>query len=271
MRVFITVLISVFFLFGKAGNLLPVGARSASLVNATVASTGLFSTFQNQAGLAYINSFQAGIAVENRFLAPELNTGGFSAAIPTRVGVAALSFSRFGYELYNESRYGVAFSKAFGENFSMGLQLNYLQTQIAENYGQRGVLAGEVGFRVKASDNLFIGAHVFNPTRARLAEYLDERLPTRFRVGLQYSFGESLLTFLEVEKSLTGKAIVKGALEYQFLQKFYLRMGTSSNFYQNSFGFGLAFQRLKFDLAAQYHYVMGFSPHVGLTFSSSKP
>ena len=56
----------------------------------------------------------------------------------------------------------------FGENFSAGIQLDYLTTKIGEGYGNNGVVAGEFGLQAKPLKNLTIGAHIFNPSRAKI-------------------------------------------------------------------------------------------------------
>jgi len=254
--------------FGKANasNLQPIGARSAALSHATIAADGILSAFQNQAALATLENFSAGFAIENRFLVPELNIGAFAMAMPTDIGVINMGVQRFGNSLYAESRYGLGFSKSFNEKISLGLQLNYFETRLGENYGTSGRLVGEFGFRVKVSEDLFVGGHLFNPTRVNISKNLTEPIPTTFRLGAQYSFSDQLLTFAEIDKPINGKAQVKAAFEYQFLEKFYLRAGLSTLPIQNSFGFGIQLGALRFDLAAQYNQLLGFSPQVGLIY-----
>jgi hypothetical protein len=99
-----------------------------------------------------------------------------------------------------------------------------------------------------------------------ISKKLTEPIPTTFRLGAQYSFSDQLLTFAEIDKPINGKAQVKAAFEYQFLEKFYLRAGLSTLPIQNSFGFGIQLGALRFDLAAQYNQLLGFSPQVGLIY-----
>jgi len=250
----------------NASNLQPIGARSAALSHATIASNGILAAFQNQAGLADIEKFSAGFAIENRFLVPELNIGAFALAMPTEVGVINLNIQRFGNTLYAETRYGIGFSKSFNEVISLGLQLNYFETRLGENYGTSGRLVGEFGFRAKVSDDLYVGGHIFNPTRVGISSSLREKIPTNFRLGAQYSFSDQLTVFGEIEKPINNSTMVKAAFEYQFLEKFYLRAGLSNRPLQNSFGFGIDLGSLRFDLAGQYNQILGFSPQVGLIY-----
>lgn len=266
MKQLFVIFFSFAFYIGFSSNIQPIGARSAALSHATVASSGVLSSFQNQASLAYLQQFSAGFSVENRFLIPELNIAAFAMSMPTQLGVISANVQRFGNTLYSESKYGLSYSKLFNDKIAMGLQLSYLETRLADNYGFSGRLLGEFGFRAQMTDDLFIGGHIFNPTRTNVSRGLTEKIPTRFRLGLQYSFSEQLTVFSEIEKSMTEKLAIKAALEYEFLQKFYFRLGLSNRPLQNSFGFGINLGSLRFDLAAQYNALLGFSPQVGLVY-----
>ena len=266
MRWIFTVLFFPILFAANASNLLPMGARSAGLSHATVATYSIFSGFQNTAGLAYLPKFSAGFAVESRYLTPELNSGAFSLAMPSDLGVVGVNVQRFGNDLFNETRYGLSFSKLFSNKIAMGLQLNYFETRIAENYGYAGRLVADFGFLANATEKLTVGAHIFNPTRVNISKNLTEKIPTRFRLGIQYKFSDELLTLLEIEKPIAGKATLKGGAEYQFAEKFFFRLGLSNRPLQNSFGFGIMLGHLRFDLAAQYDQILGISPQVGLIF-----
>lgn len=258
-------------LVARAGNEnFPVGARSAAMGNASVSLSDVWSAHHNQAGLGFMNRISAGVYYENRFMIKELGLKGGAIAIPVKAGAFGLSVSNFGYTSYNENKYSLSFAKAFGKKLSFGIAMDYLTTKIAEGYGSKGVLAAELGIQSRPLKGLTIGAHVFNPTHARLTDYNNERIPTIIRLGADYNFSEKVTCAIETEKDMSKKAIFKAGVEYKAVKEFYLRAGISTNPDLGSFGFGLNLKNLKIDVSANYHQVLGVSPQFGLMYVFGK-
>lgn len=242
------------------------GARSAGMGNASVCLTDVWSNFNNQAGLGFIKQTSVGANYENRFGMKELSTKSVAAATPVKGGVFGVNVSSFGYTLYHENKYGLAFGKSFGEFLSAGIQMDYLSYNIAEGYGNKGFLTAEMGILAKPMKNLIIGAHLFNPTRTKLATYNNEKIPTLMNLGVNYIFSEKVFVAVEIEKDIDHKPSVKVGTEYHPIKEFYLRAGVSSNPSQPAFGFGLDLKNFKLDVSAQFHSVLGFSPQFGLSY-----
>jgi hypothetical protein len=248
------------------------GARAAAMGQSGVALEDLWSVSHNQAGLASLTAPVAGCYFENRFLVSELALKSFAVALPVRSsGVLALHASQFGYSRYHESKAGLAFGRKLGERFSAGVQLDVLSVYIAEGYGTQTTFAVEGGFLAEPLDGLKIGVHVYNPTRARLAEYGDERLPVLFRAGASYKFSDKVLWCAEAEKDLEYAAVFRSGLEYHPSEPFYIRAGMASGPALVSMGFGFRLNHLVIDVASSYHDVLGFSPQFGLAYELSKP
>lgn len=248
----------------------PVGARSSGLGNASVSFGDVWSAHHNQAGLGFVRDISAGAYYENRFLLKELSIKGGVVALPVKGGTFGLCISNFGYSLYNENKYSLSFAKTFGDKLSAGIAIDYLSTKIGEGYGSKGVLAAEFGIQAKPLKGLTIGAHVFNPTRSKIADYNDERLPTIIRFGGDYNFSDKVTVAIETEKDIAQKAIFKAGIEYKPVKEFYIRAGIGTNPTLTSFGFGINLKNLKIDIAANYHQTLGFSPQLGLTYTFKK-
>jgi len=264
------------FIFNSASNFsaiagdgtIATGARSSATGGASLTYHDLWSAFNNQAGLGKVKGFSAGVTNEFRFLVPELSVRGLAIALPVKnAGVFGVSISYFGYSVYNEKKIGLAYSRAFGDKVSAGLQIDYLSTHLAESYGDRHAFTAEAGIQVLLLKNLVIAAHVYNPTRTKLSDYDDERFPTTLKAGLSYTFSEKLIVSAESEKSICEHNIFKAGVEYHIVKPLYLRCGLSTNPGLYSFGFGLRIGKLEVDMASTYHQVLGFSPQVSLTYA----
>ena len=247
-----------------------IGGRSAGMANASVTLNDLWAIHNNQAGLSEIKNISAGIYYENLYGLKELGLKSGAAVLPTKSGVFGISLSYFGYSQYNENKIGLAYAKSFGNKFSAGIQLDYLSTHIAENYGNTSAIAAEIGLLYKINKKINIGAHVYNPTRTKIADYNDERVPTTFRLGLSYLISEKLIVAFESEKDIQYKPSFKAGFEYHAVKQFYFRAGISTNPILNSFGFGLEFKNFNLDFATSYHQALGFTPQVSIIFHKSE-
>jgi hypothetical protein len=246
----------------------PSGAASAGMGNASVTLQNLWSVSQNQAGLAGLEKIAAGVYYDRRFNLDETSVKSFALAIPvSNLGVFGAHINMFGFSLYNEKKLGVSYARKFGESLNTGVQLNYLSTTIAEDYGSNNALTVELGAQVRLLEGLSIGAHIFNPTQASLAEYDDERIPTILKIGLGYEFSPKLLAAIETEKDIDQEAMFKGGLEYRPVDQIYIRAGISTNPVMNSFGVGFLLNNLQIDIAATMHQSLGWSPHMSLTYT----
>ncbi len=242
------------------------GGRPAAMGNAAVTLYDLWAVSHNQAGLAGIENIVAGIYMENRFLIPELNFGAGAVAMPAAGGVFGLSFTHFGYSLYNENKVGLSYSRFFGEKFSAGVQLNYHHLSIGSDYGSKSTMTVELGAIYEVIDNLHIGFHLFNPTMTKVADYDNERIPTIMRGGFSYTFSDQVIFVFETEKDISLDAVYKAGIEYHIIEPIYLRAGIGTNPTANSFGFGLVLGNFHLDLSSSYHHVLGYSPQLGMIY-----
>ena len=257
---------SVSQLFGQKDNVC-IGARSAAIGNASVTLADFWSVHNNQAGMASYKKIAVGVYYENRFLVKETGLKCLSVIIPVKkAGVFGLNVSNFGYNLYNESKVGLAYAMAFGERFSAGVQLDYIYTHIGENYGNKGLVTFEVGLRTKIIKNLVIAAHVFNPANFRLAAHNRERIPLIYKIGLSYSFTDKAIVATEVEKDMNFKPVFKVGFEYKVVKPVYLRIGFNTNPTLISFGAGFEFHKFKLDISASRHPALGFSPQASFIY-----
>jgi hypothetical protein len=244
-----------------------LGSRSAGLANATVMLPDLWSVHHNQAGLAFIDKITLGFHHENKFIVPEFSLQAFAAAIPAKPGTIGFSYSYFGYHSYHETKVGLSFGRTLGKFFAAGVQLDYLHTFIAEEYGNQGNLAIETGILAIPLENLFIGAHIFNPTRTKISAYNEERVPTILRAGIGYKFAGRIFICMETEKELDSRPIYKSGIEFMFFDKLFVRTGISTNPTQNTFGIGYSYKGFKANVAFTLHQQLGLTPHFSLMFS----
>ncbi len=265
--IFIFVIIFAPNIAKAAGDIFPIGSRSAGMGRSSVAITDFWSAMNNQAGIALYKKPAVGIYYENRFLLNKLSNKSIAGIIPTKYGVFAATYNHFGYNLYSNQKVGIAYARAFGENFRVGLQLDYLHTSLGNNYGAKGNLTFEIGVQTDVNKHITIGAWVFNPIMVQLANYDNEKLPAIYRLGFAWHISTAFLATVEVEKNTAiSPIIIRGGIEYELNSKFYFRTGFSTQKEIFSFGMGINIANLKFNISAIMHESLGFSPQAALIF-----
>lgn len=252
-----------------AGDGLPTGARAIAMGGTSVTLSDNYSLFNNQAGMAFIKKSSASISSQRGFMLSEFNTAAGGVTLPTKSGVFGVNVSYFGFNVYNEKSAGLSYARLFSETISGGVQLDYHSTAISE-YGTQSAVTFEAGLLVKIFSQLNFGAHVYNPVRAQLGFYEDERLPTVFRAGLGYTVSDKVLLTIETEKDMDYSARFKGGLEYKPSDKIFLRGGFMTNPFRSCFGAGYRIKDFDINLAAAYHQLLGFTPNFSLSYEFGK-
>ena len=265
-------LVLIFYLAGcqyayGANGTIPIGARSAGMGRCSVALHDIWSIQNNQAGMAFTNKIAIGFDYGSQFMIDKMSTKNLAVMVPGKFGVAGVSFNYFGYGLYNEMKIGLAYGRAFGNYLRIGLQLDYLQTTLGDNYGKKSGVTFEVGLQSDVTEHLTIGIWTYNPMMISLNDYANERIPAIYRLGMAYRFSPALMTTLEVEKRSDYQPVVlRGGVEYAIKKRFFMRAGFGTAQEIFSMGFGMRLKSFQFDLAAVMHQTLGFSPEMGLRF-----
>lgn len=247
-----------------------VGARSAGMAHTSVTLTDIWAIHHNQAGLAFLEHPSASVYYENRFMIKEMGLSAVAFAMPAKSGTFGIVYHSFGYSQYAETKFGIAYGRKLSEKLSAGIQLNYNTIRLGDIYGKNQALTGEIGVRAQLTDELTLGAHVYNVSRAKLSGYNNEYIPTIMRLGMDYKISKKVFVAAEAQKDIDNRIIFKSGIEYHVIEAIYLRAGISTNPVLNTFGFGLAHKGIHLDVAASYHQVLGFSPQVSLTYNFIK-
>jgi len=247
------------------------GAKSLSLANTSVSQEDVWANFNNQAGLARLEHKEFAVFFEDRYFNSGLNTIGFAAAMPTKSGTFGIGYKRFGVaDLFNQSNTSINYGRLLSENFSIGAGISYLNTFIGNNYGQSSSISAHLGFIAKLNESLFLSSHVSNLNRAKVAEFNDERYPTLLTVGLKYLVSEKVATMLEVDKDMMHKPSYRGAVDYNIIENFFVRIGVASNPTLFSFGVGYSKNAFTIDYGASLHQVLGLTNNISLSYALGK-
>jgi len=257
-----SLLFTVSMVYGQHGLSTSAGARGIGIGNSNLVFKDIYSGFNNQAGLAYLDNFSGAVFVENKFLLKELQFVGLSIAQPTNSGTWGMTLNYFGFTDYNEQKVGLSYSRILFDKLAIGAQFDFLNTRITE-YGNANGVTFEIGLQYEILDKLMAGAHVYNPIRTTIG---DEELPSIIQIGLTYSLADYITISGAIEKDTNLPYNIKVGAEYQIFEKVDIRVGMNSNPNRFSFGLGYMVNNIQLNAAATYHDILGFSPSFGLSF-----
>lgn len=239
------------------------GARGSSMGGCSVALCDFWSVQNNPAGIARWQSSSAGISYENRFLMKELSYYNAAAVLPLNIGSFGLTFSRFGFEGYNENKIGIAYARQLGPHIRIGLQLDYLSFKFSGDYAKRRTATFELGLQSDITEKLTIGVFVFNPINIKLKTIHKQKIPIVLKFGLSYKITDDFSASTEIEYNSDKDFDYRFGLEYLATRDFFIRAGVHTKPATASIGVGYSIRRFIIDIAAS------MNQHTGVSFQTS--
>ncbi|MGY6741124.1 MAG: hypothetical protein ACXIUQ_00200 [Cecembia sp.] len=246
----------------------PKGARSMGMGNAHTTLSDAWSIFNNVGGLSRIQYSQAAFAYDHRLDLDELTTLAAALVIKNKDFGWGIGVASFGSEYFSQQHFGMGISNQLGIA-SLGLKINYFQTSI-EGYGTGRAAVLEFGGIAELSPELFFGAHIYNPTRAKFGKQSPDHLPTVVKAGISYRPSEKLSVQIEAEKDIVLDPLLKLGLEYNLLNKIWGRTGINTLTSHLFFGIGFQGRTLHFDYAMTQHPALGYTHHFSANVQLSK-
>jgi len=243
----------------------PAGARGAAMGGTGLTFVDINSAFRNQAGLAYLQNFGGIVLGERRFMDSPVHTFSAAAAYPSDFGTFGLTLNYFGIDAFNEQKIGLAYARKLFDNLAIGVQFDYLTTQIQE-YGSAGAITFEAGLHSKISQVLALAVHVYSPARIEWTE--GEHLPSIFAIGLAYQPSNQVVVTAEAEKDIDFDTRFRAGVEYLAVEKVWIRAGVATNPVNVSFGLGYAISdQLRMDVSSVYHQYLGVTPGFAVIYT----
>lgn len=244
------------------------GARSSGLSYADVCIRDFWALRNNQAGLAWLDKPAAGIYFENRFGLKKLNFQSIGAVYPFSFGTVGVTADYYGSASYNETTAGLAYAMKLHENFSAGIQIDCLSTFIdIDRFSQSTAVTFELGLLYEVSDEIRLGAHMYNPFEQRMESQAYETIPSVFSLGLLFEITDNLLVSTEADKTTGKSECYHMGIEYAILETTFARVGVSTGQSLFSFGFETRISSMSLQLASSMHHTLGFSPMASLIYN----
>jgi hypothetical protein len=259
------ILTGVSTLFGQSQENKMSDAASAGMGGIGTFSTEIYAAHNNQAGLGFLSATTFSIYSSRAYMVEGVNTFAGLAAIPASFGTVGLEINYYGYEAYNEQKIGISYARKLSPNFALGIQFDYLSTNIKE-YGQASGVTVELGLLYFINKDFRLGVHLFNPVQTKIGD-IEEPVPAVAKIALAIDPSEKVTLALENEITLRNRMNFKGGIEYRPDPKFKIRTGVMTEPFTLTFGFGLQLAGWQFDLATGFHQYLGLTPHLSIIYA----
>jgi hypothetical protein len=239
------------------------GAAEEGMARVCIMNPGFWSSFNNQASLAFNNSLLIGFNYENRFGIMELGTRTAGILIPAGKASLGAAYSHFGYTDFKRDMAGLACGLKITDKISAGVQIDYYSERTSGEYSNNKFISFETGVIFSPADNIRVGVHLFNPVPNSLRK---TGLPMTIRVGAGTDLNKALFAGAEVEMSSGKKLIIRSGFEYIMAKSLSLRAGYCTNNNSFSFGTGYILKMVQLDLGFSTHDRLGVTSSVSMIF-----
>ncbi len=240
-----------------------IGADAWMQGGGSTTLSNVYAVLNNPAQMSYLNKWQAGLFSEQRFNRKELTLANFSIAVPNKIIAVGLAVNCFGFQDFNQQRIALSASKKLAETFSLGVQLNYVATNIKE-YGNAATLVLGLGVAYHPIKKVQLGLMVFNPSQQQLSANVSDIVPAFARLGVKYQVNDKVYVTGEADQQLDKKVVFRGGLRYEVHKRVAFAIGTASQPTLFTFGTSILAGNVSIDAAATVHQTFGFTPQLGL-------
>lgn len=237
-----------------------LGARANAMGNVATVHTDEWTLWNNIGALAQNENLSVLGTYHLPFGMADFQTFALGAVAPLKFGgVAGLSITRFGDELYNEMQIGLGYSHQI-DKVSLGLKVNYAQVAF-QDLGSIGTVVLEFGGLAEITPKFHFGAHIYNLNQAKFSSDFseDEEIPTIMRAGLSYQPIKPLNLVFETEKNINFPASFKFGVDYNVFKNIYFRTGIETEAFISHFGIGFYHKKLRIDYALASESTLGLS------------
>ena len=240
-----------------------LGAESGMLGGCNVLLSNVFSVVNNPAAVSDLKKWQAGVFGEKRFGQKELGTSNFTIAVTNKWVDFGAAVNLYGFDKFNQQRFVLSAAKKLAPTFSLGVQINYLNTSIGE-YGNSGALVLGAGVYYQPVSKMRVAFMLFNPNQQQLGNKVSDKVPTYARFGLSYRVNEKVDVLAEAEQALEQKITFRSGIKYRVNKRITFAVGASSQPVLLTFGSSIQANNLAIDFAAQVHQILGVIPQFSL-------
>lgn len=248
------------------GERLETSGRAVALGGAFVGlGNSAYAIFYNPAGLSRLALREVSGFYARPFGLSELSYFNFAYAdpllLPESFGTMGVAAQRYGFDLYNETKFSLAYANSFEQKFFYGVTVSYNTLAIA-TYGTDAAFGIDAGVMALLSPQLAVGFAATNLNRPVMSTAA-EPLAQTYTLGASYRMLTNVMLVADLEKDVRYPLSIKAGAEYEPVASLALRLGFATEPSKLTGGIGLRYAGIEFDYAFYSH------PDLGLTHQAS--
>lgn len=232
------------------------GARNSGIGNASVTISDPYSIFNNIGALGRLDNHYVFAGYQSRYNISDFQIIGAGGIYHhPKYGNAGIGFYRSGGEDFSKQRINLAIGHTI-QLVSLGLGVDLIQYRTS-TLGSKQTVAIQFGGVAEIIPQLRFGAHIFNISQSKLSNLKDDLIPTTMKAGISYLPIEELMVNVEVEKEINQKEIIRAGVEFQIIERVFIRTGIITRPFSGAFGIGFYPKNFKIDYAFSNQSTLG--------------
>ena len=174
----------------------------------------------------------------------------------------------YGFGLYKEIQFSIAYSISLNPDFSLGININYRKLSIADELKYEASIYPNIGCNYKFNEALQLSVLLTNLTLSKVNAYGKSTFPITFQGALLYELNSKVNMYLESALELEFPIQFRYGIEYSVLENLSLRTGISTHPGSFSIGLGYAIKNISIDASSVYQTALGFSPAISIRYEA---
>ena len=178
-----------------------IGARLASMGNNSSAVQDTWNFTGNFKKNSPSHNPTIAVGYSKYFYEDELSHQNLKLIVPVKNYEIGLDFHRYGITEYNEITTGASLAKNFGDQFSIGIRINYHQLKI-QNYGSTLGFTIDAGMMYHVNNQITLGFNIINPSMQTYnSSIVSIHLPSLINIGIAYQASNKILIATTLSKN----------------------------------------------------------------------
>lgn len=249
---------------------LDMSGRAVALGGAfTGLANSAYAVFYNPAGLSRLVMREASFFYSRPFGFSELSYFSVVYAdpllLPQGAGTIGVAARRYGFDLYNETTFSLAYSNALERKFFYGATLTYNSLAI-QGYGSAAAVGIDVGAMMLVTPELSLGFAATNLNRPTVGE-AQELLTQTYTLGASYRVLPNLRLLIDAEKDVRYPLSVKSGAEFEPVPYLSVRAGFSTEPSRITGGVGIHYAGVDLDYAIYTHQDLGLTHQLSVSLA----
>ncbi|MCC7298228.1 MAG: hypothetical protein IT244_07845 [Bacteroidia bacterium] len=250
-------LIVLFFILSIEASLLGQVGANYIAAGSNLANSDAGECLANNPSSLPKNKWSAGIWAINKYTGVNMNYGGFCVAFSSKLGAVGISSRYAGTAYLNRTAIELNIGKKISDYFSLGFSGGLLKNNLIQNYPQKTIPLGRVGFEAKINSKIIASAVICNPWE--LKENWHETA-NRTDIALQYFMNKNTNATLLFRTQLNIENVYGIGFSHKVGDKIHFIGSLQTGFQPISLGISFLQKNFHFNIACNYHNYLGFSP-----------